>query len=160
MSIARWTALEAGITAIAGSSLNALTNASYALGAEIDPTGSGDRWLHAGFRLVFRDGTPADTTVTAGSGSPFLAIWILPAWDGTRYPTTNGGTTAGPTSPQYLAATIQVPASTAVGVIVTRAPLILPPCKFKVMIQNNLGVTFPSTNNALCDLYEFSAEAV
>lgn len=162
MAIARWTGYQSADTAVASSSLNGLTDGSYALGAAIDNTRSGGNlgWLYADLEIVFRNGTPADTTITAGSGAPYLGVFILPSLDGgTRYPTTGGGGSAGATAAQHLRHAHAVPASTAVGIIVIPG-LILPPGFFKVMLLNKLGVTFPSNNNNLCRIYRYSEEGV
>lgn len=166
MAIERWTAYQTADTAIASSDLNALASgtaaANFKLGAAIDNTRSGSTlgWPLGDLELVFRDATPADATITAGSGSPFLAVYIIPSLDGgTRYATTNAAQTAGPTSPQYLSATIQVPASAAVGTLIARG-LVLPPGFFKIMINNQLGASFTASNNNLCRLYRYSAEGV
>lgn len=157
---ARWTTYDAFDTAVASTDLNGLASgtaaANFRLGATID--NSTARRLYADIEIVFRDGTPADTTITAGAGAPFLDIYILPSLDGgTRYPTTNGGATAGPTALIYRAVSLIVPASTAVGILVARQ-VILPPAAFRVMINNQLGVAFPANNNSLCRLRRYGEE--
>jgi hypothetical protein len=161
MPTANWTAYAAADTAVASADLNALASgtaaANFRLGAAIDNSSSG--YLYGDLEIVIRDATPADSTITTGTGSPFLDVYIIRNLDdGTRYGTTNGGSTAGPTAAQYLAGSVVLPASTAVGVIIVPG-LILPPAHFKIMINNQLGVTFPSNNNCLCRLYRYGEEA-
>lgn len=153
-----WGAYIAADTAVASSDLNALASgtaaANYKLGSGINNGGTAS-YYYGDLEIVFRDGTPADTTITTGSGAPFLDVYIIPSADGgTRYATTNGSTTAGPTASNFLARRFEPPASTALGIIIVPR-LVLPAGYFKVMINNQLGVSFPSTNNSLCRLYRF-----
>jgi hypothetical protein len=50
-------------------------------------------------------------------------------------------------------------ASTSTSIMVARG-LVLPPSLFKVMIQNNLGIAFPSTNTSVCSLYRYGEQSV
>lgn len=133
-------------TAIAGASLNALANGSYALGAAINnvPT--------AGTTVSYDMGDLTITlssAVTAGSGNPNLVVWILPAVDGTNYPSPPGASAAA--APLGLSFTFPMVASVSTTTIV--CPNIpLPPYNFKVQIQNNLGVAFPATTTSTCQL--------
>lgn len=151
MSTAKWTAYNTADTAVAGASMNALASGSYALGSAIN--NSSDLYLYGDLEIVLSSG------VTAGSGAPYVDVWVLPAMDGTNYPTTNGGTTAGATATQYLAGTISPPASTSVTVMQLRG-IVLPPQSFKVMIRNVLGAAFPSTDTSTCKLYRYNEQAV
>lgn len=154
-----WSGGPAADTAIAGADLNALASgtaaANYKIGAAIDNRGSeGHGYYYGDLEIVFRDGTPADTTITTGAGAPFLDIYFIPSADGSRYATTNGAATAGPTQDGLRARAWAAPASTALGIIYIPR-LILPAFYFKVMINNQLGAAFPSTNNTLCRLYRY-----
>ena len=150
MSTAKWTAYGAADTAIAGTSLNALANNAYALGSAIG--NSTDLKLYGDLEIVL------SSSVTAGSGAPYVAVYLLPTMDGTNYPTTGGGTSAGATAPQYLAGTIAPPASTGVTVLQLRG-IVLPPTAFKVMIQNVLGAALPSTDTSTVKLYRYGEQA-
>lgn len=133
-------------TAVAGTSLNALTNGSYALGSAIDnrPT--------VGTTVSYDMGDLTITlssAVTTGAGTPNLIIFVLPAVDATNYPAPPGGSAAA--APLSLAYTFQQIASTSTTTIV--CPNIpIPPYLFKIQIQNNLGVTLPATNTSTCQL--------
>lgn len=144
-------------TFIASSDLNALASgtaaANFKMGAAIDNSGS-NGFLYGDLEIVFRDGTPADTTVTTGAGTPYIDVYLLPSLDGgTRYPTTNGGSTAGPTQEGLKARRWDLPASTALGIIVI--PRLALPIYFKGMINWVGGVSFPSNNNCLCRLKRY-----
>lgn len=148
-------------TFVASSDLNALASgtaaANYKMGAAIDNTaGSGHGWFYGDLEIVFRDGSSVDTTVTTGSGAPYLDVYLLPSPDGgTRYPTTNGATGgAGPTQIGLRKKRWPLPASTAIGVILVPG-LTLPAGYFKGMINWVGGVSFPSNNNCLCRLKRY-----
>ncbi len=133
-------------TAVAGASMNALTNGSYALGSAINNTptdGSVTSYDMGDLTLTL------SSAVTAGAGTPNLVVWILPAVDGTNYPTPPGGSAAaGPPSLSYTFQ--QVPSVSTSTIVCPNIPV--PPCNFKVMIQNNLGVTLPATNTSTCQM--------
>ena len=133
-------------TAIAGTSLNALTTTSYALGSAINnvPTdGTTISYDMADLTITL------SSAVTAGSGTPNIIVWILPAVDGTNFPTPPGASAAA--APLSLSYTFGVVASVSTSTIV--CPNIpIPPYSFKVQIQQNLGVTLPATNTSTCQL--------
>lgn len=134
-------------TAIAGASLNALGGSgSYALGAAINNTptdGSVISYDMADLTITL------SSAVTTGAGAPYLVVWILPAVDGTNYPTPPGATAGA--APIGLSFSFQQIASVSTSTIV--CPNIpIPPYNFKVQIQNNLGVALPSTNTSTCQL--------
>lgn len=133
-------------TAVAGTALNALAHAGYALGAAINNTPT------AGSVVSY---DLADLTITLSSSvttgaAPYLSVYVLPAVDGTNYPSPPGGSAA--------AAPINLCVGTYQGVagvatttmVVTNIPI--PPCNFKVMIQNNLNVSLPATNTSTCQV--------
>lgn len=155
-AIAKWQAYSS-VTGIAGTSLNGIASGTaavnYVLGAAIDNTPASAGYFLADFELNL------SSAVTAGTGSPFLAVYLIPSFDGTNYATTNGGTTAGPTSAAYFVGSIVVPASTAAKVLQLRG-FVLPPCNFKVMINNQLGVALPATTTSTCTLYRYSEQSV
>jgi hypothetical protein len=134
-------------TAIAGTSLNGLTNTSYAIGAAINNTptdGTTISYDLADFTMTL------SSAVTTGSGSVYLSIYLLPLVDATNYPTPPGAT-AGAAPTNYLVGTYQGVASTSTSTIsVLNLPI--PPYSFKIMIQNNLGVTLPATNTSTCQI--------
>ena len=132
-------------TAVAGATMNALANAAYALGAAINNTPT------AGTTVSYDLGDLTITlssAVTAGT-APYITVWVLPAVDGTNYPTPPGG--SGAAAPLSLSFTFQLVASVSTSTIV--CPNIpIPPYNFKFMVQNNLGVAFPATNTSTCQM--------
>jgi hypothetical protein len=134
-------------TAIAGTSLNGLTTTSYALGAAINNTptdGTTISYDLADLTITL------SSSITTGSGTPYLSVYILPEVDATNYPSPPGAS-ANPAPANYLAGTYQGVASTSTTTIsVLNLPI--PPYNFKVMIQNVLGQTFPATNTSTCQL--------
>jgi hypothetical protein len=133
---------------VAGASMNALANGAYALGAAIDNTSG----LYLLGDLVIK----LSSAVTAGATLPTLPVWILPAIDGTNYPTPPGGT-AGAAPGNLLAGTAAMVASVSTSLIVIRG-LVLLPSLFKVLIQNNLGVAFPATSTSTCQLFRYGEQ--
>lgn len=133
-------------TAVAGTSMNALADGAYALGSAINNIPA------AGTTISYDMGDLAiglSSAVTAGSGSPYIAVWILPAVDGTNYPSPPGGSAGN--APAGLSYTFPMVASVSTQYIV--CPNIpIPPYNFKVMILNKLGVAFPSTNTSTCQM--------
>ena len=150
MSEFNWTAYGAGITLIAGTSMNALGNGSYALGAEIDNGTDKDEYLDIVLKL--------NSAVAAGAGVPAVDVYLLPCPDGTNYPTPPGGS-AGATPTIYLAGSIPAIASANFTIGVLRG-VILPPGKFKVEARNNLGVAFPASDLNELKGYKYSEQVV
>ena len=58
-----------------------------------------------------------------------------------------------------LVGTISMIASTSTSYMVLRG-IVLPPSKFKINIQNNLGVAFPTSSSSTCLLYRYNEQAV
>lgn len=134
-------------TAIAGTALNGLTNTSYAIGAAINNTptdGTTISYDLADFTMTF------SSAVTTGATAPSLSVYFLPEVDATNYPTPPGAT-AGAAPINYLVGTYQGVASTSTSTI-SVLNCICPQYNFKVMIQNNLGVTLPATNTSTCQI--------
>lgn len=142
-------AYHAADTAVAGTSLNALATAGYAMGAAID--NSADLLTDADLLIVL------SSAVTAGATNPNVSVWVLPAIDGTNYPTPPGGT-AGAAPNNLWVGSIIVPASSSVSALTLRG-ILIPPCLFKVQIQTNLGVTLPATNTSTCQLYRYGLKS-
>lgn len=151
MALLQWTAYNTPDTAVAGASMNALANGAYALGAAIDNTSAlytdADLWL------------ALSGTITTGSGTPVINVWLLPSLDGTNYPTTGGTTTAGATQVNLGVGSIVIPATTNVQFMALRG-IPVPPALFKIQIQNAAGVAFPSTNTCVCSLYRYRLQSV
>jgi hypothetical protein len=141
------------VTAIPGTSLNALANGAYALGPAINNTPGGlDSTISSnGFSYDLYDITiTLSSPVTAGDVTPSISIYFLPTVDGVNYPTPPGAT-AGPAPSNYLVGTYQGVASASTETM-SVLDLSAPQYDFKVLILNNLGVAFPSTNTNTCQI--------
>ena len=146
-----WSAYNSADTAVAGASMNALGGSgSYALGAAID--NSSNLYTDADLLIILSSG------VTSGTGSPYVTVFLLPAIDGSNYPTPPGGS-AGAAPANLVVGTIIVPASVTTTNLVLRG-VIIPPCLFKIQIQNNLGIAFPATNTSTCQLFRYRLQGL
>lgn len=134
-------------TAVAGSSMNALASGSYALGSAINnvPT-DGTTFSYDMCDLTIT----LSSAVTTGSGSPNVTVYILEEIDGSNYPSPPGGS-AGAAPGNLVRGVYQAVASTSTTTM-TVPNIPIGPYNFKVMIQNNLGVAFPSTNTSTCQI--------
>ena len=156
MPEANWTAYTAGAvwigTSYSGStSLNGLTNGSWATSGAtlISNTVAGK--LYVDIELVMASG------VTAGSGSPHVAVYIIPAPDGTNA-ATPPGTSAAAAPASYLAGIIQANASASFSRGTLRG-VVMPPGTFVCLIQNNLGVAFAASASNTVTAYTYGEEA-
>lgn len=150
MPTAIFTAYQSADTAVAGSSMNALANGSWALGSAID--NSTLRYPFGDIELVL------SSAVSAGSGSPVVEVYLLPSADGgTTYPTPPGGS-AGTTPAGYWVGNIIANASANfTSGLLQRVDLT--PGFFRIEIRNQLGVAFPSTNTSTLKLYRYSLQS-
>lgn len=153
-----WSTYAAAVTAITGTTLNALASgtaaANFKLGDVIDNRASeGHGYLYGDLEIVFRNDTDsADATITAGAGAPFLDVYWVPSIDGTRFATTNGAATAGLTQSRLLVRNWPVPPSIALGIIYIPGITLRAPYG-KIMLNNQLGVAFPTNNHTICRLH-------
>lgn len=135
-------------TAVAGTSMNALGGSgSYAISSSAinnTPTdGTTISYDLADLTITL------SSAVTTGSGAPSIIVWILPAVDGTHYPSPPGGS-AGAASVSLSYGFAQVASTSTSTIVCPNIPI--PPYNFYVQIQNNLGVAFPSTNTSTCQI--------
>jgi len=145
MSTFKWSSYNTADTAVASTSLNALANGSNAIGAAIDNT--------SGLYLYGDLAIQLSSTVTP-TGMPAIPVWLVPSLDGTNYATSGSSVSA-----NLLVGTITAAASVTTSVLILRG-IVLTPGKFKIQIQNNLGVAFPATNTSTCSLYRYYEQAV
>jgi hypothetical protein len=148
MSTARWTT-PVNVTLIA--SLGNVANGGWATSGATFLDNGTNRRLYMDVDLVLA------SAVTAGSGAPRVDLYLVPVPDGTNAPTPPG-TSAGATPVHYLAGSILANASASFTRGAVRG-LILPPGKFLVLVQNNLGVAFGTGTHAL-EGYQYGEEAV
>jgi hypothetical protein len=153
MPAAKWGAVtvDAAVPSGAGSPLNALANSAYALGSAIDNTPATLGAFYGDLEVVL------SSSVSAGTGTPYIGVYLLPSLDGTNYPTPPGGS-AGATPASYFVGSILANASTGFTVGHLRG-IVLPPFNFKILIQNVLGVALPATNTSTVKLYRYSEQA-
>jgi len=117
--------------------LNALTNntasaASSAIANQTNLDLRADIWLHL-----------ASLTPT---GAPYINVYILEAIDGSTYPSATGSVLRN--QPQQLLCSFNLDTSTAAQDVVVR-DVPLPPASFKVVLDNQSGVTLGATLNTL-----------
>lgn len=151
MSTFKWSAYNTFDTAVAGASMNALANNAYAIGAAIDNTSG--LYLYGDLVIDL-----SSAVSVPSSGLPTIMVWLLPAFDGTNYPIPPGAT-AGPAPANLLVGTMAMVSGVSTSIMALRG-IVLPPALFKIMIQNNLGVAFPSTSTSTCHLYRYYEQAV
>lgn len=125
--------------------LNALADgARTAVGAEIDNGTNLDRY------------GIGEMTVTFGSSPDSQApvnLYAVLAPDGTNYTT---GNATRPPSPTLFLGSFLVEATTSAQRLATK-PFELPPCKFKIVAENDTGVAFPASGSEI-KIYSFNRQ--
>ena len=146
MAIEKWTTgAVASYTAATGTTdLNSLANGSSIL--------SSVQLNNATNLDVFCDISVSLGSVTTGSGTPYIGVYLLPLnEDGTTYgngiPTTTASANLPP--PQYWVGNIMCQVSTAAVITGTIRAVIMPPSAFKLAIYNNAGVALASSGNVV-----------
>lgn len=139
----KWLAYNTPDTAVAGASMNTLANAGYAYGAEIDNSSG---------LYTLGDLTLALSSAVTSVAPAYLSVFLLPNID------TNYAASSGNPGVSYLAGTYYGPGGS-VQFIQVRG-IVLTPNKFKIAIQNNLGVALPATNTSACSLYRYGEQSV
>lgn len=83
-------------------------------------------------------------SVTAAGTDARIMVFLIPVYDGTNYPTPGGATTF--TSNQHVGSipSVEIVGTTAVTPYTqgTLRGIVLPPCKFKIGLVNELGAAF------------------
>lgn len=133
-----WTAYRTADD-IGGTAFNALADGSGGLSSEVDNSFNLDE---------FGDLEVTAATAIASSGTDArLDVYLVPAYDGTNYPTPGGATTftgtqfVGPISSVETVGTVAATNFTNG----TLRGILLPPTKFKIGIVNELGATTAAT---------------
>lgn len=153
MSTFKWSAYNTADTAVAGSLMNALATGAYTQpGTAINNT--------VGLYLYGDLSITLSSAVSVPSGGlPTISVWLLPSLDGgTTYPLPPGNAAAAPPA-NLLVGTMAMVPGVSTSSMVLRG-IVLPPSFFKILIQNNLGVAFPSTSTSTCSLYRYYEQAV
>jgi hypothetical protein len=115
--------------------LNALANAAYsAASSAIDNTTNLHEFMAVHLHLASL--TP--------SGSPYIAIYLLPAFDGATY--VDGGASVVPPASSLVAV---MDLSTSAAAKERSAVFVIPPASFKLVLYNSAGPSLAGTLNTL-----------
>lgn len=136
------TAYNTADTAVAGTSLNALANAAYAYGAEID--NSTALYLYGDIAITL---SSAVTSVAPA----YFSIFLIPNING-NYVASSGNPGTSYWQGNFVGAAGSITNLQIVGLRLTQ--------KFKIVVQNNLGVALPATNTSTCQLYRYGQQSV
>lgn len=137
MAVTKWSAYSSAVTAVRndGTAPTAknLANAARVLGNEIDNATNKDRWMD--LELIARFGTNP-------TGGARMAVYLIPAIDGTNY--ADGDASIAPPSTSLIATFPLRAATTQQRVSAVRIPV--PPGKFKLLLENSSGQTTTNTD--------------
>lgn len=150
MATEKWVAGSGqGLTwssALNSTEVNSLANGNAVLTAtQIDNSSALDMFMDVSFSLG------SVTTV----GVPILGLYLYPLnEDGTTYGDSRFGTTAaGPPPGNYLIGQAGLPVGTQAltGIFrnLVQGPLVIPPAKFKLVLQNSAGVALAASGNTI-----------
>lgn len=151
MSTNKWLA-SPGATSMfqTGSVLNAVATAQIsALGTDFDNTST--LYQYALVDIIL------NSAITSGTGSPFFGIYLIPAPDGSTFPTVGSGATLTPST--YQVSYIGMMASASI-TRATSVPFIIPPFHFKLQLLNQSGAPLPASNSNVINMYPFNEQSV
>lgn len=154
MATVSWSTPGSADTLVTGASLNGIADAAGVIGAEIDNTTD---------LKPFIDIELAFDTATGSGTDAYVGVYLIPAVDGTNYPTPPGsGGTAAHISPHYWVGSILAVDQGGTARTLTRGVIQgvrCPPFKFRVVLVNQLNAAFPANNNSTCKGFRYG-EAV
>lgn len=131
----KWTAPSTTLTSYLTTELDALTTGSYTnASSAIDNTSNLHLWMAVHLHL-------GSLTPT---GTPYCALYLLPAFDGSVY-VDGGGATAPPAG--SLVAVFDL--STSTGAKERSAVFAIPPASFKLVLFNSTGVSLAASGNTV-----------
>lgn len=117
--------------------LNSLANGANVLGAAIDNTANGDRWMDIELTVA--------TQGSARSSGAYVAIYLLSSTDGTNY--TYGDASTDPPASAWVG---NIPLDAVVTArISSLIHLLVPAGKFKILVMNETGQAFASSGNTV-----------
>lgn len=139
MGAVTWAAYNTADDISNSGAFNSLADGSGALSAEID---NGTGLYMFGDLEVTQGGA-----VTSSGTDARIDAYLVPTYDGTNYPTPGGASTV--TGSQYVGSISSVETVGTVAVTNftngTLRQILLPPCKFKIVLVNELGASFNGT---------------
>jgi hypothetical protein len=145
-----WTAFSGAVTLIAGTSLNSLANGGWVTGATVDNSTDKTEMMDIAVRL--------SSAITPFGAGARIDVYLIPDAN----PDDIGGIFANSradvsadTPAQYKVGEIPgmaVASSFQRGVL---RGVVIPPGRFKIQLENNLGVAFPSNDNNACEGFKY-----
>jgi hypothetical protein len=148
----KWSALATAVNYFAAATLQNCLAAAIVNGTtEVDNT-SGNQYAD-----VVLTWNPVSTPAAGG----YISLWFIKALDGTNYETELGATLI-PQRPANVIIPIGSEGSSAhAAQCIAIGPVVLPACKFKVVLQNNTSVASENSSGAsLLDLYPYNDNVV
>ena len=145
-----WTAFSASVELIAGTALNALANGSWATGAAVTNASDKTELMDVAIRL--------SAAVTPVGASNRIDVYLIPDADpddGTGVYATSRADVAADTPAQYKVGEIA-------GMVLASGfrygmlrGVIIPPGRFKIQIENNLGAALPTSDTSACEGFKY-----
>lgn len=126
----------AAVATIMSTELNSLANNARALGSAIDNLAARDQFADFELNITFAGAPDANGSV---------ALYLLPALDDTNH--ADGSSSVSPQASLWVA-NFQLRSVTSAQRLVIRG-VTLPPLKFRPLLENNSGQTFPSSGSTL-----------
>lgn len=123
------------LTSYLTTELNSLANDANKLGAEIDNSTNLDTHMDVEFSVA--------TQGSARSANAYLAVYLIPALDGTNY--AYGDDSTDP-PPDRIITTFSLDAATTARRVAAQM-LVIPPGKFKLLFENKTGQAFAASGN-------------
>jgi len=132
------------LTSYLSSSLNSLAASTTDLGGEIDNGTTKATYMDLLLNLASLD--------LSAASNPAVDVYLIPAVDGTNYDTADDAVSADasvPPADQLLTRIGLRKGTAAEAKRESKVALVIPPCKFKLLIRNMTGVAFASSGNTL-----------
>lgn len=144
-----WTAYSSAVTLIAGGTLNALGNGSWATGAAVNNGTDKNELMDVAVRL--------NSAITPSGATARIDVYLIPDTNpgGTAAYATSRDDVSADTPTQYKVGEIpgmDVASGFRYGML---AGVVIPPGNFKIQIENNMGVAFPSSASNACEGFKY-----